>query len=179
MTIPATCMDVPAELPAAHRESTALGVREPKRSRTKLFAEDAILFSEIGNYIFLVAIHPAATVSTRNCSAWGIAKGYSAEMPGTERPSTIHLASAVFRTLRDQGEVAERPQRRLLHDIFGIVFIRHQRLCQSIRGIEMRKNDRVSPLAGPVCRRRSRKELTHRALRGPAATSRGGATRLR
>ena len=49
-----------AELPAAHRESTALGVREPKRSRTKLFAEDAILFSEIVNHIFLVAIHPAS-----------------------------------------------------------------------------------------------------------------------
>jgi hypothetical protein len=32
---------------AAHRESTALGVGEPKRSGTKLFAEDVILFSEI------------------------------------------------------------------------------------------------------------------------------------
>ena len=44
----------------ACRESTALGVREPKRSRTKLFAEDAILFPEIVNHTFLVAIHPAS-----------------------------------------------------------------------------------------------------------------------
>ena len=50
----------PAKLLAAHRESTALVVCEPKRSRTKLLAEDAILLSEIVDQIFLVAIHPAS-----------------------------------------------------------------------------------------------------------------------
>ena len=50
----------PAKLLAAHRESTALGVCEPKRSGTKLLAEDAILLSEIVDQIFLVAIHPAS-----------------------------------------------------------------------------------------------------------------------
>ena len=42
----ATCpFRAPAKLLAAHRESTALVVCEPKRSRTKLRAEDAILLS--------------------------------------------------------------------------------------------------------------------------------------
>ena len=50
----------PAKLLAAHRESTALVVCEPKRSRTKLLAEDAILLSEIVDQIFLVTIHPAS-----------------------------------------------------------------------------------------------------------------------
>ena len=50
----------PAKLLAAHRESTALGVCEPERSRIKLFAKDAILLSEIVDQIFLVTIHPAS-----------------------------------------------------------------------------------------------------------------------
>lgn len=50
----------PAKLLAAHRESTALVVCEPKRPRTKLLAEDAILLSEIVDQIFLVTIHLAA-----------------------------------------------------------------------------------------------------------------------
>ena len=42
------------------RQSTALGVGEPKRSGTQVLAEDAILLSEIVDRIFLVAIHPAS-----------------------------------------------------------------------------------------------------------------------
>ena len=49
-----------AKLLAAYRESTALGVCEPKRSGTQLLAEDAILLSEIVDQIFLVAIHQAS-----------------------------------------------------------------------------------------------------------------------
>jgi hypothetical protein len=51
VTTPATCISAPAKLLAAHRESTALGVCEPKRSRAKLLAENAILLSEIVDQI--------------------------------------------------------------------------------------------------------------------------------
>jgi hypothetical protein len=50
----------PAKSLATHRESTALGVCEPKWSGTTLLAEDAILLSEIVDQIFLAAIHPAS-----------------------------------------------------------------------------------------------------------------------
>ena len=61
-----------------------------------MFAEDAILFSEIVNHIYLVAIHPASKSEREELQRMGIARGYSAEILGTERPATIHLASAAF-----------------------------------------------------------------------------------
>ena len=50
----------PAEFPAAHRESTALGIGQAKGSSTTLLSEDAILFPEVVDQIFVVAIHPAS-----------------------------------------------------------------------------------------------------------------------
>jgi len=67
---------------AAYRESTALGVCEPTRSGTQLLAENAILLSERVDQIRSSwwRFTQPATVSMRNCSASGIARGYSAEM---------------------------------------------------------------------------------------------------
>ena len=45
---------------AAHRESTAQGVCEPKWPGTMLLAKDTVLLSEIVDQVFLVAIHPAS-----------------------------------------------------------------------------------------------------------------------
>ena len=45
-------------------------------------------------------------------------------------------------------KVSKGSQRRLLHDVFRIVFIPHQPARQPIRGIEMGKNDLVKTLAG-------------------------------
>ena len=39
----------------------------------QLLPEGPILLPEIVAQVFLVAIHPAATVSTRKCRAWGTA----------------------------------------------------------------------------------------------------------
>ena len=92
----------PAKLLAAHRESPALVVCEPKRSRTKLLAEDAILLSEIVNHIFLVAIHQASNSEHEELQRMGgIARGYSAEMPGTDGPQRFPWPRPLFRTLRD------------------------------------------------------------------------------
>ena len=52
--------DPPAEVLASHCQPTALGVGQAKRSRTKVLSEDAILFPEKVDTIFLVAIHPAS-----------------------------------------------------------------------------------------------------------------------
>ena len=49
----------PAEFLASHRESTALGVGQAKRLRTKVLPEDPILLPEIIDHVFLVAVHPA------------------------------------------------------------------------------------------------------------------------
>ena len=52
--------DPPAKCLASHRESTALGVGQAKRSRTKVLPEDAILLPEIVDAICVVASHPAS-----------------------------------------------------------------------------------------------------------------------
>ena len=49
----------PAEFPASHRESTALGVGQAKWTWAKLLPEDPILIPEIIDHVFLVAVHPA------------------------------------------------------------------------------------------------------------------------
>ena len=49
-----------AECLASHREATALGVGQAKRSRTKMLPEDAILLPDRVDAIFLVAFHPAS-----------------------------------------------------------------------------------------------------------------------
>ena len=97
VTIPATCINARRPgLPATHRESTALGVCEPKRSRTKLFAEDAILFSEIVNHIFLVAIHPASNSEHEELQRMGHRERLLGGDAWHRTAATIHLASAAF-----------------------------------------------------------------------------------
>ena len=55
--------DPPAEFLASHRESTALGVGQAKRSRTTMLPEDAILLPEIVDAIFLAARHSLSGVA--------------------------------------------------------------------------------------------------------------------
>jgi hypothetical protein len=86
----------PAESLTAHRETTALGVCEAKRSGTKLLAEDAILFSEIVDQIVLVAIHPAATVGTRKYNHGASREAARPKWPAPNRLKTIRPASAAF-----------------------------------------------------------------------------------
>ena len=45
-----------AELPAAHREPSALRVSQPKRPTANLLAEDSILLSQIVDQILLMAV---------------------------------------------------------------------------------------------------------------------------
>ena len=52
--------DPPAEFVTAHSESTTLGVRQAKRPRAQVFAEDPILLPEIVDQIVLVTVHPAS-----------------------------------------------------------------------------------------------------------------------
>ena len=67
--------------------------------------EDPILLSEIVDQIFLVAIDPAATVSTMNCNASGIARGYSLETAST-KSAVDDSPQPTFRTLRGRRIVS-------------------------------------------------------------------------
>ena len=59
--MPATLhQDAPAELLAAHGESTALGIGPAKRPRAQVLPEDPLLLPEIRDQIVLVAVHPAS-----------------------------------------------------------------------------------------------------------------------
>ena len=95
-----------AELPATHRESTALGVCEPKRSRTKLFAEDAILLSEIIDQIFLAAIHPASNGEHEELQRTGHCERIFGRMAGTESAAATRLVSAAFSHLTHRLDTA-------------------------------------------------------------------------
>ena len=52
--------DAPAEVLAAHGESTALGIGQAKRPRVQVLPEDPMLLPEIRDQIVLVAVHPAS-----------------------------------------------------------------------------------------------------------------------
>ena len=61
-----------------------------------MFAEDAILFSEIVNHIFLVAIHPASNSEYEELQRMGHCERLLGRDAAADRPRTIHLASAAF-----------------------------------------------------------------------------------
>ena len=89
--------DPPAEFLASHRESTALGVGQAKRSRTKVLPEDAILLPEIVDAIFLVAIHPAS--QGQHDEVQSVGQGlrlHGSDTAGYLRCLGDSLASAVF-----------------------------------------------------------------------------------
>lgn len=64
----------------------------------------------------------------------------------------------------ERPEVLERTQRRLLHDIFGIVFVAHQPPGQSPGGPEMRHDDLVKRLSNARLDCRPVTTVTHGAL---------------
>jgi hypothetical protein len=104
----------PAKSLAAHCESTALGVSEPKRSRTKLLAEDAILLSEIVDQIVLVAIHPASKRKYEELQRMG----HRERLLGRDGRHRIGRSDSpglgrFFRTLRgrDLAGISDRPTR--------------------------------------------------------------------
>jgi hypothetical protein len=54
------------------------------------------------------------------------------------------------------SEVSKRPERRLLHDIFGVVLVPHQPARQPIGRVEVRDNDVVKALGESECCPRSK-----------------------
>ena len=89
--------DPPAEFLASHCASTALGVGQAKRSRTKVLPEDAMLFPERVDAIFLVAIHPASQGQHEEVQS----VGHGLRLRGSDTAVTHvvfgdSLASAVF-----------------------------------------------------------------------------------
>ena len=93
--------DPPAEFLASHRESTALGVGQAKRSRTKMLPEDAILLPEIVDAIFLVAIHPASQGQHEEVQSVGHGRRlHGSDTAVTHVVSGIHSPPPFSRTIR-------------------------------------------------------------------------------
>ena len=93
--------DPPAEFRASHRESSALGVGQAKRSRTKMLPEDALLLPERVEAIFLVAIHPASQDQHEE----GQSVGHGRRLRGSDTTVTrlvsgIHSPRPFSRTIR-------------------------------------------------------------------------------
>ena len=93
--------DPPAECLAWHRESSALGVGQAKRSRTQVLPEDAILLPEIVDAIFLVAVHPASQGQHEE----GQSVGHGRRLHGSDTAVThvvsgIHSPRPFSRTIR-------------------------------------------------------------------------------
>ena len=94
--------DPPAEFLASHRESTALGVGQAKRSRTKMLPEDAILLPEIVDAIFLVASHPASQGQHEEVQSVGHGRRlHGSDTAVTHVVSGIHSPRPFSRTIRD------------------------------------------------------------------------------
>ena len=87
----------------------ALGVGEPKPSRTTLLAKDAILLSEIVDQIFLLAIHPASDVEHEESQRTGHCERILAQMAATGSAEAIRLASAAFSHLTTVEASLPRP----------------------------------------------------------------------
>ena len=101
--------DPPAEFLASHHESTALGVGQAKRSRTKVLPEDAILLSEIVDEIFLVAIHPPSQGQHEEVQS----VGHGLRLRGSGGSDTIvtHVVSGIHSPRPFSRTIREPPAR--------------------------------------------------------------------
>ena len=77
-------------------ESTALGVGQAKRSRTKLLQDDPILLPQVIDQIFLVAVHPASQGKHEELQSKGHCLRLLADTASTDLTSAIRLAAAAF-----------------------------------------------------------------------------------
>ena len=93
----------PAECLTSHRQATALGVGQAKRSRTKMLPEDTILLPERVDAIFLVASHPASHGQHEEVQSVGHGRRlYGSDTAVTHVVSGIHSPWPFSRTIRDR-----------------------------------------------------------------------------
>ena len=98
----------PAKCLTSHRQATALGVGQAKRSRTKMLPEDTILLPERVDAIFLVASHPASHGQHEEVQSVGHGRRlYGSDTAVTHVVSGIHSPRPFSRTIRDREDVLQ------------------------------------------------------------------------
>ena len=140
----------PAECLAAHREATALGVGQAKRSRTKMLPEDAILLPEIVDAIFLVSIHPPSHGQHEEVQSVGHGRRlHGSDTAVTHVVSGIHSPRPFSRTIRGQHGWCDTEALGFLPQAVGLRERAERRAFPEATGGAATRTDLVSPIRQP------------------------------